>query len=306
MTVVNALSLGDEGIVVADEQSSNQLRKYNVAQKLHLLNDSFIYGGSGVSDQIQEVYTMIAGELTKAKEQKDDIPLEEVYRIAKGVLTNHHNSLKNEVLAMNLGISLDDLLTGVHLRTGRPLHESAMAAGRKILQSIDEQCAMSILLSGLQDGKFNIYQINTNNGGSCLSRPYGSIGSGADESDKVLSGYVESLPREKREAIDKKEGVVKIIQATNASSSLNVGVGGSPSIAYVTKEKEIIIPTEQQSILASEIVKGLTNGLLDKDFAEDAVFRLVFNTQVEQVEDEMKKAAKDWPKLNRILRGYKS
>jgi hypothetical protein len=38
------ISFGNEGIAVADEQASNTVRRYNVAQKLHVLEDAFVYG----------------------------------------------------------------------------------------------------------------------------------------------------------------------------------------------------------------------------------------------------------------------
>jgi hypothetical protein len=136
-----------------------------------------------------------------------------------------------------------------------------------------------------------------------------SIGSGADESDKVLSGYVERLPREQREKIQTVEGLVKLIEATNGAANLNVGVGGSPSIIYVKKDEDKDVvkqPNESQCILASEVVEGYTRGLLDRDFTYSAVRRLVLeNVDFRTVEEGMKQKAKDWKKLDRLLRGYK-
>jgi len=50
------MSFGNSGAAVADEQASRAFRKYNVAQKLRLLNGSVIYGGSGASAFINEIY----------------------------------------------------------------------------------------------------------------------------------------------------------------------------------------------------------------------------------------------------------
>jgi hypothetical protein len=45
---------------------------------------------------------------------------------------------------------------------------------------------------------------------------------------------------------------------------------------------------------------------LEGDFTCDAVRRLVIeNANYEQVEEEMMQKAKDWKKLDRMLRGYK-
>ena len=132
-----------------------------------------------------------------------------------------------------------------------------------------------------------------------------SIGSGEDESDRILTNFYAKMPRKKRNQISPEEGIIKLIEATNASARLNPGVGGIPSIIYLDKEgvKE---PSEEQCILSTEIVEGLIRGLLDSDFAYDAVSKLVLQDgDFETIEEQMKTKAKDWKRLDRILRGYK-
>lgn len=305
MTVINMVSFGDEGAAVADEQASTPLRKYNVAQKLRLFNNQIVYGGSGSANALEKIYGLSKKVIERKKKEKGSVSLEEAYVKVNDVLIEYKNRVKNNVLRSNLGISFNEMITGTHTESGRPLDESAKNAGRALLQQVDENYAMGVLLGGIEDGRFEIYSLNTGGTGEKLSRPYCSIGIGADESDKVLSNYVSRLPRDKREDIDKYEGLVKIIEATNAASNLNVGVGGVLSIAYVANDG-ISVPNENQSILASEIVEGLTRGLLDRNFAYQAVNGLVTqNFDFEEVEEKMKLKAKDWGKLDRILRGYK-
>lgn len=99
--------------------------------------------------------------------------------------------------------------------------------------------------------------------------------------------------------------MAKVIEATNASSRLNVGVGGAPSIVYI-REGEVIIPDEARCIKATEIVTGLTSGLLTKDFSYQALSDLIYGKKNPLIiEEEMKNNAKDWNKLDRIFRGYK-
>ena len=65
-------------------------------------------------------------------------------------------------------------------------------------------------------------------------------------------------------------------------------------------------PSENRCILASELVEGLTQDLLDRDFVYDSVLRVVNGEEdFEQVQEEMKRRAKSWTKLDRVLRGYK-
>ena len=305
MTVINMLSLGKEGIAVADEQSSTEGRKYNVAQKLHLLNDHVVYGGSGPSNYIREIYKAIAKELTEIKKQKDHIELNDITAIASNIAIGHRKHVKNSVLQSNLGISLEDFLTGT-TNNGRKLDDSIIKTAYNLVQQFDNEARLGFLLGGIQNGVFDIYQVDSSYGATNHSRPYASIGSGADESEKVLSRFIASLSREKRESINREEGLVKIIEATNASSNLNVGVGGSPSIVYVNKEGKTLRPSEKQCILASELVKGFTYEILPKDFVYEAVDALVYrNEDFESTENNMWSKATDPKKLSRLLRGYK-
>ncbi len=306
MTVINMISFGDEGAAVADEQSSGAVRKYNVAQKLQLLNDSYIYGGSGPSDDIKEIYNASSKALEEIKKDKYNSSLNNAYGLVQDVLINYKNDLKNRFLLCNIGISLKDFLTGTYKSSEQKLDGKIMEQAASLIHQADGDTAISLLLGGLQDKKFDIYELSSFYAGRNISRPYATIGSGKDESEKVLSGYVASLPREKRSAIDKREGLVKIIEATNASSNLNMGVGGSPSIVYITADSKIKRPNEKQCVLASELVEGLSNSLLPKDFVYDKVFELVCdNGDFKEIEEKMKEKSCDWNKLDRILRGYK-
>ena len=307
MTVINMLSLGNAGLAVADEQSSHMrtLRKYNLSQKLKVLDDSIIYGGSGAADPIGEVYDIIMNKIAKSKKTKDNITLPEIGALAEKSLMDYKNSFKSRALYGNLGITINEYLTGINLATSQPLDEHIKREAKELCAQADKSIGMGMLLGGIQNEQFEIYDVSFDSGLGKSARPYESIGSGNDESDKVLSKYIVSLPREKRNSIDKQEGLIKIIEATNASSNGNVGVGGAPSIAYISKDG-IIMPSESQSILASEIVEGYTRRLLTKNFAYNAASKLVYNDgNVEIIEDKMKTKCRDWKKLDRLLRGYK-
>lgn len=302
------MSFGDSGAAVADEQASGQVRKANIAMKLKLLNNSVIYGGSGSGQFIKEVYDLIENELEEIKiKNKQPITPELIYEMTKSYLAVLKNSKKNQFLMGSFGLTLEELQTG--FKKGTRIDDQYKSKANEAIneRSFKDYVNTVILLGGLCSGKFEIFLVNTDGfevNKNCNS--YNSIGSGADESDKILSQYLAVMPREKREKIAVDEGLVKLIEATNASVNMNVGVGGNPSIVYLDKNgvKE---PTEEQCILASEIVEGFTRGLLERDFTYDAVSRLVIkNAGFETVEEQMKKEAKDWNKLDRILRGYKN
>ncbi|MBD3355034.1 hypothetical protein GF361_03540 [Candidatus Woesearchaeota archaeon] len=304
MTVINMMSFGDSGAAVADEQASNSLRKYNIAQKLRMIDDSVIYGGSGSSSFIKELYDNIINHIKK--EGKKKILPEEIYGLCKYISTKMKHENINNLLNDNYGITYEEFKTG-KVR-GNKLDEKFKSSANNIINDNQKFLNVSVLLGGLCDNKFEIFYID-NCGGSINKNPgcYGTIGSGSDESSKVLSKYSAKLPREKREnkEIDKEEGLIKLIEATNASANLNIGVGGNPSIIYMDKDG-IKQPDENQCILASEIVEGYTMGFLNKEFTYNAIENLVLNdTNFEDVEEKMKRSAKDWDKLDRVLRGYK-
>ena len=99
-------------------------------------------------------------------------------------------------------------------------------------------------------------------------------------------------------------GITKIIEATNASRKCSVGVGGSLYIVYIGEE--IIVPEENNCILASELVEGLTFGFLERDFVYASLLDLIYKGKnYRDIEEEMKSNAKNWEEFNRFLRGYR-
>ena len=59
------MSFGKSGAAIADEQVSFGNRKSNVAQKLSLLGENLIYGGSGNAGLLLEVYESCSSNLEK-------------------------------------------------------------------------------------------------------------------------------------------------------------------------------------------------------------------------------------------------
>ena len=77
-------------------------------------------------------------------------------------------------------------------------------------------------------------------------------------------------------------------------------------IIDIVDKKGVKRASENQCILASEIVDGYTRGMLEKDFVYESVNKLVREDgDFEEIEEQMKTKAVDWEKLDRFLRGYK-
>ena len=302
MTVINMLSLkGREGLAIADEQSSSSIRKYNVTQKLKILPGNIVYGGSGPTDHLADVYSLAAEKL----ESKGGYSMRQVHELVNNEVINYNHMLIDNYLRARFGFGRNEFNTGTLGATGGRIDVQILEGASRAVGQLAENTTSSILLGGVNGDGFEIYEVSSNGVAGKTARKYGSIGSGADESDKVLSSYVTSLPRDDRDFIGREDGLAILVEATIASSRINNGVGGIPSIIYVSEDGASILE-EDKSILTGEIIQGLDADLLDEDHTYELLGNLVFgDSTFEEVESGMKNQAKDWNKLDRLLRGYK-
>ena len=303
MTVINMLSLGSEGLAVADEQSSNYYRKFNIGEKLRSLGETAIYGGTGSSDMIRAVYDMSKERIDMRNAEGKPINLSEIYQILNNSLTETLYNRREDILRKNLSFGIKNLQTG-KLDTGEEITPRAMDYASSLVGRRDE-LSVGVLIGGVQDGYFQIYQSDTQGPSGKVPIPYASIGSGSETSERILSEYFASLPREKREQIGLGEGLSKIIGATIESAALNHGVGGIPSIAYIS-EDGFFRPTEKACILSTELVKGLRGRFLKRGFVYETLEALVKEEEKpEKIQENMWKKAKKAKKFNLFLRNYK-
>lgn len=298
MTVVNMLSFGDSGAAIADEQTTfffhhHPSRKFNIANKLRIINN-YIFGGSGQVNILDGFYSRLEKVL----------PVESNFEMLNRYLTTSAvgliNEMKENYCHKEWGMPLKDVLT-------QKFEERIRGSIETQLGNLNEVLSNNVLLiGGIESGEFYIYHFPFTWSTSLLNRaPYASIGSGSDESGRILSQYIEKKSRKEREHLNKVEGLIKMMEATNQSSLVNAGVGGVPQIIYIDAQgpREI---EEETCILVSEIVKGHTFGQLKRTFVETSIEGLVFgNATVKTIEEEMKSQAKKWEHLNRLLRGYK-
>ncbi len=303
MTVINMLGLKDAGIAVGDEQSSNRLRKYNVSQKVVPLGENCVYGGSGSTDGLKNVYRA-SNRMVNEHGERQKLTVGDISGIVSQNIIDLKRSDVGRNLMANLGISIEDALSGTH--NGRPLDSEVKSRIASIIQGSDERMGMAVLVGGITPKGFEIYTQDSGGYLAQSSTPYVSVGSGSDESNKVLSQFVIGLPRDQRLQIDPKLGIAKVIEATNASTQINVGVGGIPSIAYVTRNG-ILQPGEDETKLATELVASLPTGILSKEFVYNSTFDLITNgASFSQTHQAMREVAGDKiGDLELFLRGYR-
>jgi len=302
MTVINMLSFGESGVAVADEQSSTELRKYNIAQKLRPIGKSIVYGGSGPSDLLTEIYDFSI----KGLGENQDKDLRSVYEYITNIALSRRDRLLDTMLKAEFsGLGMEDIQSGVSSITGKPLDQEYKSRLHNGSEGIKKNLSFGILLGGIEDGRFNVYGINAYGSGLKSSRGLGTDGSGSDESDKVISSYKTSIPREETDNIDPEEGLIKVIEATNSSVKINNGVGGTISIAHISDEG-IKMPSEDNCRLASEIVSAYIEGFIDQNTVKGLLRQIVPNEgEFKKIESEFRESVPNWNELDRFFRGYK-
>jgi len=303
MTVINAMRFnkGEYGMVV-DSQSSTHLRKYSIADKVKAISTqngtSALVGGTGSSDLLYE--TLLAlNRAASSKELSVDQLAKALSQISIGIKRDKIDSY----LKSTFGIEHKQALSGEGINP--QLMQNVVEALTGQNRSFQEFFNGSFLLIGKDSEDVALYGVPFGGPELLSARPYGSIGSGSDESDKVLYGYVNSLKREQQNDIPFLDGMAALIRATNASSDINQGVGGVPTIGYYNS-KGITLLREAESKLVTEIVKIREmiqkpdyelslSGLLNDSMPLDEAERIAFN----------KDNPVKYDQIMRCLRGFK-
>ena len=257
-------------------------------------------GGTGASDFLYE-----AGQiLTDIFGVKRNFEAKEVaYNLSEVMIKMKREGIDSH-LRSNYGVDTARAISGEGI--DMQLKERVM----KVLTGEDRRMGQfysgMFILIGKDKDKVNLYNIPIAERPMLSSRPYGSVGSGSDESDKVLYSFVESLKKDQRKNIDPSSGMMALIRATNASSEINQGVGGVPTISYFNSNA-IKILGEDESRLATEIVKVMDANLIKKSLAKDSISDLLYNS--ENFEDIENKAfnckGSNYNQIMRFLREYK-
>jgi hypothetical protein len=308
MTVINAMKFNEnEGGMVADSQSSNSMRKYDFADKVIPISGNETYaliGGSGSSDLLYEATSALT------KHFADRTITEETYVIsdiaeALSVITT---TLKRNIINLSL-----KSIFGIDSKTaqsGEGLSPQLSAEVKEVLtagsQGAKERFNNGFIVIGKDKEGVSLYQVWMGSSPNHIPQPYWTIGSGSDESDKVLCSFVKYQSRDGRKNISLVKGMTALIRATNASSEINSGVGGTPTISYFD-QKGIVILGEEESKLATEMVKVGDARLISSFSAERGLEALLHGTcSIDEVEHEtFKRTPVLYDKIMRYLRGYR-
>lgn len=315
MTVISAMRFNKyEGAMVGDEQSSNfgSGRKDDLATKLIVLNrpehkEALILGGSGAANVLHEVI----------ERGRENPTLQGISNVMRQV----RHELIDEGLMTQSRCTEEDIQRGYKIvrdASGKPVDRVEISSDIKAKYEKN----MESMERGILGNQFLVVAYNRVTGISIYSvamstsRPflnaqhYLSIGSGMDMADATLYDFFSRKPRTKRAAINPAEGLAALLLATDKASMRNIGVGGIPYVQMVKgaegEEPRIISPSENNTLLAVEAIRGREAGFLTDDFVQKAVDELLYqNRNVEDVEKEMWEAATNKTSFSRMLRGYR-
>jgi hypothetical protein len=307
MTVVNVMKFNDkEGAIVSDEQSSNEIRKFEIAEKvceLTLPERIMLYGGSGASNFLNDV----SKEFNNYSKANSSVNNRQLANNIGKIASAKKESYSNSYLESNFSLTLADLQRGYRLHEGQridiPDRDRIFGALNSNLGKLFDG---SYLTLTKDKENLDIHVINFSLGQAMpVPTPYACIGSGSDTAEESLYSFFVNMTREDRKNVKPVEGIAALLNATEIASKKNMGVGGTPIIAVI-KDDRIIRPSEINTKLAAEIVKASVAGVLPKEYMHQAIEDLVYNNRnYSEVNDEMLKQAKDANALNMFLRGYK-
>ena len=317
MTVINALKFNDKsGGMVADSQSSDfsTNRKYDLADKVMTFSqgDTFVLaGGTGRADLLYEAGTRLQDLFGEMKGYS--------FRDFAYATSDLLISMKRERIETRLksvyGISGLEAVTGQKIvdeanSKTAPIDPEMLKQIREEYKAHTEKSSgffggNAFLMIGKDKSGVNLYTVPMGTAPFLSSDSYLSLGSGSDESDKRLYHFLKDIVKEKRSEVDFIKGMAALIRATTASSDLNLGVGGVPSIHYFN-ERGMKSLGEEESRFAVELIKVGDAGLISPDKMHEALESLILQAaKVEALNESVFRESKNCERIMMFLRGYK-
>lgn len=318
MTVISGMKFNqNEGAIVADEQSSGAIRKYELATKLTVLDNSdktvkAILGGTGAADFLFDVTQQLPFAI-----QRSPNPIAEgksmAYIIAQvmgGVKGQYIDGYLYDKFRLR---EVDFQIGHVTAQEGsRPIDPSLMQQYHQLIAGqgeISQLINNAFLVLAADKEGLQLYNVSTSLANPVpVARPYESVGIGSDTADSVLYEFFENTPRNERTDVNPLDGIAALLNATDRASARNQNVGGTPLIAIV-KNGEVIMPDENHSKLGVEVVKAAKRGFVPGGFVREAIGSLMYVPGtfplVEAAMWEQAKKLGAKRSLELMLRGYK-
>lgn len=345
MTVVNAIKFNSHsGAMCCDEQttigsvrimlSSDKIQKIIPTVIRENVKLEAVYGGTGTTAIGDEVRKSIKQKLLKEFEimrnkssemSKNFKTIDEICRMGfESMLAVKHRHI-NDIVKGYFNFDTNDFTQGFYHKdkdekieiTQKDLKEKVYdLMNWRNAEEVDSVFLNAAIICGFDaNEEFKICKLSlkTEMNMEMAGSIFETVGSGSDSAQIIFSDYVSSKTLdERRNSIDRVEGMIQLLRATIAAAKFNMGVGGYFNILiFDAKENEpdkrFVEIFDNRAKLASEIVHSYYNEFISYEDTYELINELIYNRQksFEEANEAFLKASLNPVKMGKFLRGYK-
>lgn len=345
MTVINAMIFDKySGAMCCDEQTSiGEVRKMMSSDKIQKIvpskireNAKFeaVYGGTGttaIGDEIRRRIKIRLREnydktLIKSKESSESfVSMTDLFQIAYEEMMKVKHRHIDDIVSGYFNFSTADYMQGFY----KDANDEKIEISQKDLKDkvfglinwkdsdeVDSIFLNAAIIAGFDStGEFKICKLSmkTEMLLQIADSVFETVGSGSDSAQLIFSDYAGNKTLdERRNHIDRVEGMIQLLRATNAAAKYNMGVGGYFNIVLFDSSEDV--PSrrlfevfDSKAKLASEVVFAYYNKFIDYETTYELIDELIFKRQkpFEEMNARFINASTDKTKMLRFLRGYK-
>jgi hypothetical protein len=338
MSIVNMLKFNKySGAMLSDEEYIDiRWRRCFYLDSIHsllspdssdLLKMEAVYGGVGNPSVHYEVINKVQGKIDKIVSGPDGKEkIKSAGDIGNITLETIHSLTRRKVddtLKLLYGFTTDDFNQGYTEIDGKKIdikQDSIKEDARKIISFKDKREYLKPIFDNkvclmAYDKEYGLtsYCIKSDTGVlSLVSGGFETLGKGVYGAGRAFGNYFKNkYLSERREGMDRVEGMCLLIASAIEARDYYLGVGGYFNIVYLDCEKsahkerykEIF---HHRAKLATEIVTAFLNNELTKDKTYELLNDLLFDDHKEEdIEEKMWQYARSHKRLELLLRGYK-
>lgn len=344
MTVVNALIFSKHsGAMCCDEQTTiGDVRKMMSSDKIQKIVPTRIrekskleavYGGTGTTAIGDEIRKGIKERLNrefesrKGKRQKNEqfVTIDEIFQIGYEEMTKVKHRHINDIISGYFNFDTNDYLQGYYQGTdGEKIEIGQKDLKEKVFDLINWRNAGEVdsiflnaaIIGGFDaSGEFKICKMSIKTEMTLMKATsiFETVGSGSDSAQIIFSDYASNKTlEERRNHIDRVEGMIQLLRATNGAAKYNMGVGGYFNIVLFDgtedePDKRFVEIFDSSSKLASETVLAFYHDFISYENTCELIDEAVFkrSKSFDELNSAFLGASKDKQKMGRFLRGYK-
>jgi len=345
MTVINAMIFDKHsGAMCCDEQTSiGEVRKMMSSDKIQKIVPSKIrdnvkfeavYGGTGttaIGDEIRRGIKIRLSEnfdksVVRSKESTESfVSMNDLFQIAYEEMMKVKHRHIDDIVSGYFNFSTADYMQGYY----KDFKDEKIEISQKDLKDkifdlinwknadeVDSIFLNAAIIAGFDSsGEFRICKLSmkTEMLLQIADSVFETVGSGSDSAQLIFSDYAGNKTLdERRNHIDRVEGMIQLLRATNAAAKYNMGVGGYFNIVLFDSSeddpaKRLFEVFDSKAKLASEVVFAYYNKFIDYNTTYELIDELIFKRQkpFEEMNSRFINASTDKTKMLRFLRGYK-